>query len=175
MWTRTFFCYKGYYWDSWQCSNNVCGLDFNNYISGFFYGHIHGTYKFSGRGLNPSHRGNLCHSCGNAGPFKPLHCRAGSGNCLCRDLRGCSLILNPLCYSRNSYFFDFDNCTSVSKIMSLFFRKHLLKYRNIYLYFSINTKTFNTKIFTEIFKSKVGAPIMAQQKRIRLGTMRLWV
>ena len=38
-----------------------------------FYGHTHGIQKFPGHRLNPSHSCNLCHGCGNAGFFNPLH------------------------------------------------------------------------------------------------------
>ena len=39
----------------------------------FFYGHIHGIWKFLGQGLNLSCSCDLGHSYDNAGSFNPLH------------------------------------------------------------------------------------------------------
>ena len=47
---------------------------------------------------------DLCHSCRNAGSFKPL-CQAGQNLHFCRDPSRFSQILNPLCHSRNSPWF----------------------------------------------------------------------
>ena len=42
-------------------------------ILGFFYGHIHGPWKFPGQGVNASHSCDLHPSYSNARFFNPLH------------------------------------------------------------------------------------------------------
>ena len=65
----------------------------------FLNGHIHGTWKFPGQGLNTSHSSDPCWI------PRPTAPGQGSNLCLFSSLRRCSQILNPLCHS--GYFFAY--------------------------------------------------------------------
>ena len=71
----------------------------------FFYGHTHSIWKFLDKGLNLRHSCNLHHSYSNLGSFNPLCWGQELNPHLCSDSSHCSLILNLLFHSGNSYLF----------------------------------------------------------------------
>ena len=72
------------------------------FFSFFLIDHILSRLKFLGQRLNLSCSRDLCHSCSNTRSFNPLHQAQGWNLWLSRDWSHYSLILNPLCYDRNS-------------------------------------------------------------------------
>ena len=66
----------------------------------FFFLYTQGIWKFSGQGLNPSHRCKLHAAMATLDPL--THCARDLNPHLNSNLSHCSQILNPLCHSGNS-------------------------------------------------------------------------
>ena len=151
----------------------------NLFFFSLFFGCPCGIWKFRGQGLN------LSHCSGNPRSLSPLWVSQASNLPLCSNPGCCSQILNPLCYGGNSEKMSLLRPSiflkeSGKKCESLFsLSPPFQPWQSKYILYLIgkfgDTQDFVFEWQHPSWKTKMGVPIVAQQKRIWLGTMKLRV